>query len=47
MADSLPADTRPALRVAAIGHRIVAAPGRVAATVRRALGILRYATETG
>ncbi len=47
MADRLPADTRPALRVAAIGHRIVAAPGRVAATVRRALGILRYATESG
>ncbi|HEY0266176.1 MAG TPA: adenylate/guanylate cyclase domain-containing protein [Rhizomicrobium sp.] len=45
MSDLVFQDTRPALRVAAIGHRVVAAPGQVAATVRRALAIVRYATE--
>jgi hypothetical protein len=45
LADLSLQDTRPALRLAALGHRIVASPAQVMATVRRALAIVRYATE--
>ncbi len=33
------------MRIAALGHRIVASPAQVIATVRRALAIVRHATE--